>query len=122
MGRFAGRDILERSKAFGVMAVRLARHLPADPGSRHIGLQFLRSATSVGANLHEADMADTVKDFCNKVNLAQKEAGEATYWIGLLDASNIGPTGRLTKIQAQSVELRKICRQIVLSTRRKTKD
>ena len=68
MGRFAGRDILERSKAFGVMAVRLARHLPTDPGSRHIGLQFLRSATSVGSNLHEADMADTVKDFCNKVN------------------------------------------------------
>ena len=119
MGRFAGRDILGRSKAFAVGAIRLSRTLPVDPASRHIGLQCLRSATSIGANLHEADMADTVREFVCKVNLAHKEAGEAVYWLSLLAEAGIMPTQRLSALLAEAKELRDICRQINLSTRRK---
>ena len=118
MGRFAGRDILGRSKAFAVKVIRLARSLPADSANRHIGLQCLRAATSVGAYLHEADMADSVKDFINKVNLAQKEASEVGYWLNLLVEAEILPASNISELSAESEALWKICRQIILSTRR----
>ena len=118
MGRFARGDILSRSKVFAVRAIRFVRSLPSEPASRHIGLQCLRAATSVGANLHEADMADTVKDFISKVNVAQKEAGEVCYWLALLAEAGIVATENLRTLAAESEELRKICRQIILSTRR----
>lgn len=121
MGRFAGRDILQRSRAFAVNAVQAVRRLPKDMAAQHLGLQLLRSATSVGANLHEADMADSVRDFCNKVNIAQKEASESVYWIGLLRDCRIAGPALLKEIGTESQQLRKVCRQIVLATRRKAR-
>ena len=121
MGRFSGKDILDRSKAFAVRILRLVRTLPKDAVGRHLADQLFRSATSVGANLHEADMADTLKDFCHKVNIAQKEAGESVYWIDLIRDSKVLPSSRLSGIQQEAEEIRKICRQMVLSTRQKAK-
>jgi len=69
----------------------MVREMPADFAARHIARQLLRSSTSIGANLHEADMADTVKDFCHKVNISQKEAGETTYWLSLIRDAGILP-------------------------------
>ena len=71
MGRFAGKDILDRSKGFAIEVIRLLRKAPDSFVARRMADQLLRSATSIGANLHEADMAETVPDFCNKVNIAQ---------------------------------------------------
>ena len=120
MGRLGSGDILDRSKELALQVIRLARALPRDPIAQHLGLQLLRSGTSVGANLHEADMTDTRKDFCNKVNIAQKEAGESTYWVALLREASILPAKRLAAIDAEATALRKICRQIVLASRRRS--
>lgn len=46
--------------------------------------QFLRSATSIGANLHEAQYAQGTKDFISKLEIAQKECYETEYWLELL--------------------------------------
>ena len=79
---------------------------------------MLRSATSIGANLHEADMAETVRDFCNKVNISQKEAGETVYWLSLIRQAGLVPAKRLLDIEAEASELQKICRQIVHASRK----
>lgn len=46
--------------------------------------QLLRSATSIGANYHEANGADSKKDFRNKISICKKEAKETMYWLELL--------------------------------------
>ena len=46
--------------------------------------QMLRSATSIGANIHEAQYAQGTKDFISKLEIAQKECYETEYWLELL--------------------------------------
>lgn len=50
--------------------------------------QFLRSATSIGANINEALAGQTKKDFTAKMSISSKEARETLYWIELLEYSN----------------------------------
>ncbi|MFZ4784235.1 MAG: four helix bundle protein [Flavobacteriales bacterium] len=56
-----------------------------------IGDQLLRSGTSIGANNHEANSAQSRKDFINKLKIAHKEALETEYWIFLCQKSNNFP-------------------------------
>ena len=51
--------------------------------------QLLRSATSIGANVEEANAAQTKKDFIAKMSIASKEARESKYWLRLLDKSQV---------------------------------
>ena len=51
--------------------------------------QLLRSATSIGANVEEANAAQTKKDFITKMSIASKEARETKYWLRLLEKSQI---------------------------------
>jgi four helix bundle protein len=54
-----------------------------------ISNQLLRSATSIGANVHEASAAMTKKDFILKMSIASKEARESAYWLRLLSNSKL---------------------------------
>ena|SRR5437762_7468240 len=54
-----------------------------------ISKQLLRSATSIGANVEEANAAQTKKDFTMKMSIASKEARESKYWLRLLDKSQM---------------------------------
>ena len=56
-----------------------------------ISKQLLRSATSIGANVEEANAAQTKKDFIAKMSIASKEARETKYWLRLLDRSKLVP-------------------------------
>jgi len=56
--------------------------------SREVARQLMRAATSVGANLEEADAAQSRPDFISKCTISLKEAREAHYWLRLLRASN----------------------------------
>lgn len=54
-----------------------------------ISKQLLRSATSIGANVEEANAAQTKKDFISKMSISSKESREARYWLKLLDKSKL---------------------------------
>lgn len=54
-----------------------------------ISKQLLRSATSIGANVHEASAAYSKKDFANKMAIASKEARESFYWLNLLEKGKV---------------------------------
>lgn len=56
-----------------------------------ISKQLLRSATSIGANVEEANAAQTKKDFIAKMAIASKEARETKYWLRLLEKSKLVP-------------------------------
>lgn len=61
--------------------------------------QLLRSATSIGANLHEAQYAQGTKDFISKLEIAQKECYETEYWLELLFETNCISEGDYKALQ-----------------------
>lgn len=77
-------ELLARTKAFGLNAVRLCSGLPRRPVFDLVGRQLLRSATSVRANYRSACRARSRADFVAKLALVEEEADESLYWLELL--------------------------------------
>lgn len=74
----------EKSEAFALRIVKLYKYLVDEHQEYVISKQVLRSGTSVGANLAEAECAISRKDFTSKVYIALKECSETGYWLRLL--------------------------------------
>ncbi len=74
----------ERAKNFAKSIVFLCRNMKAEHKETVLINQLLRSATSIGANIHEAQYAQSKKDFISKLEIAQKECYETEYWLELL--------------------------------------
>ena len=77
-------DVKERSYSFALKIIKLVESLSNYPTSRVIGDQLLRSGTSIGANIIEAQAASSKRDFINFLNYALKSANETKFWLGLL--------------------------------------
>ena len=70
--------------------------------------QLLRSGTSVGANIHEAQYAQGTKDFISKFEIALKECKESEYWLALLYKTNSLSENEFKKFQSACIELRRM--------------
>ena len=78
----------DKSKEFAKQIVFLCRDIKANMKESVLTNQLLRSGTSIGANIHEANYASSKADFINKFHIALKECGETEYWIEMLVGSN----------------------------------
>ena len=76
--------ILEKSEDYAVRIVNLCKHLRHTRGEDVLSKQLLRSGTSIGANVAEAQRAQSRADFLAKMSIALKEANETFYWLRLL--------------------------------------
>ena len=74
----------DKAKAFAKEIVILCREIKTTHREAVLTNQLLRSGTSIGANLHEAQYAQGTKDFISKLEIAQKECYETEYWLELL--------------------------------------
>ena len=74
----------DKSKEFAKQIVFLCRDVKAQARESVLTNQLLRSGTSIGANIHEAQYAQGTKDFISKLEIAQKECYETEYWMELL--------------------------------------
>lgn len=83
-----------------------------------IGKQFLRSATSIGANVAEARSGESRKDFVHKLQIAMKEARESLYWLRLLAEAEVLPAARLADLMDETDQLIRILVSIVRSSLR----
>ena len=81
--------IREKSYNFALEIIKLYKFLNFDKKEFVIARQVLRSGTSIGANIEEAQAAQSTKDFISKLSIANKEARETLYWLRLLDDSKI---------------------------------
>jgi four helix bundle protein len=81
--------------------------------------QVLRSGTSVGALVKEAEHAQSRADFVNKMNVALKEANETEYWLMLLKDSEYIDEKSFRSIHQDSSELIKLLASIVKTTKEK---
>ena len=77
----------EKSFAFAVKIVKTAKEVREIHKEYDLTRQLVRSGTSVGANVSEAQKAQSTKDFISKLSIASKEAEESRYWIRLLVAT-----------------------------------
>lgn len=83
-------DIKLRTYNYSIQVVRLAKSIKRDDISRPLVRQFVRSGTSIGANISEAQAASSKKDFINKMQIANKEAHETRYWLNIMNETEIG--------------------------------
>ena len=80
--------ILDLSFDFAIQIIELYKIL-IEHKEFVLSKQLLRSSTSIGANVEEANAAQTKKDFITKMSIASKEARETKYWLRLLDKSQL---------------------------------
>ena len=77
-----------KSFDFAVRVVKLYKYLRKEKKENILSKQLMRSGTSIGANVSEAQFGQSKADFYSKYSIALKEAGEAYYWIRLLYATD----------------------------------
>jgi len=115
------RDIRERAADYALRAIQLYRHLlrKRDGVGSILGKQYLRSATSIGANLIEAQAGESRRDFIHKCSIAQKEARESKYWLQLMLRAELIPPARLTALLDETNQLIAILTAIIVKSKRR---
>ena len=110
-------DLKRRTYLYAVEMVKFLDSLPRDYIAQTLGKQLLRSATSVGANVVEAQAASSRRDFTNFYNHALKSANESTFWLELLTDSGKSSNGHTAQLLAETQELSKILSSALLTLR-----
>lgn len=114
------RDLCERTFQFAARVVKLCQELDRKPGAgRIIGSQLLRSGTSIGANVEEAQGGQSRADFVSKYSIARKEARETHYWLRLLVATEIFSSQKLGSLLSECNKLIAILTTIIKRTKEK---
>jgi len=81
--------------------------------------QLLRSGSSVGANVREAQNAESSADFVHKLAIAQKEMDETLYWLELLQSTLYLTEKEFISIEQDAVEILKMLKSAILTTKQK---
>ncbi|MDB5306053.1 MAG: hypothetical protein JWO38_255 [Gemmataceae bacterium] len=119
----AAPDIEGRTFEFALRVIKVCSALDEKPGVRRtLGNQLLRSGTSVGANVTEAQAAQSKPDFISKMNIALKESREAYYWLRLIAAAELMTAGQLGPITQEAGEVTRVLGAIVRTVRRNLED
>jgi four helix bundle protein len=112
------RDIGERTFGFALSIVRLCRVLETRSGvARGLSRQLLRSGTSIGANVQEAQAGQSRADFANKYAIALKEARETVYWLRLVVAAELTSDGKCRELMNEAQEIARIIGAIIVKTK-----
>ncbi len=81
--------LVDLSKQFAVDIINLCTYIKENRKSNILLNQLLRSGTSIGANIHEANYAASRADFINKMQIALKECYESDYWLDIFKQTQI---------------------------------
>ena len=100
--------IMKKSFAFSVRIVNLYRYLAQEKKEYVISKQIYKSGTSIGANVAEAQRAQSTADFVAKMKIALKEANETQYWLQLLCETKYITDREFKSIHDDLVEMLKI--------------
>ena len=109
--------VKNKSFAFSVRIVKLYQYLCELKKEFILSKQLLRSGTSVGAMIREAEHAESKVDFKHKMAIAQKEINETIYWLELLAATNYLTKEQFESVNADAVEIIKLITTIIKTTK-----
>ena len=107
----------EKAFAFAVRIVKLCRYLQNKKHEYVLSKQMIRSGTSIGANIAEAQQGQSKADFTAKMSIALKETAETIYWLRLLQATDYLTKEEYQSIYDDCVELERMLTSIVKSSK-----
>ena len=108
--------VKDKSFNFAIRIVKLYKYLTNKKKEFVLSKQILKSGTSIGANVSEAQQGQSKKDFLTKMNISLKECSETKYWIDLLAATDYLDSNMKESIYNDCLELEKILTTIVKKT------
>lgn len=100
--------LITLSKSFAVDIVNICSEIKENRKSNVLLNQLLRSGTSIGANIHEANYASSTLDFINKMQIALKECYETDYWLDLFRKTDMVFEDEYADLFAKCSKIRKI--------------
>ena len=106
-----------KSFQFALRIVKLCNYLHDKKREYIMAKQLLRCGTSIGANVAEAEHAQSRADFCSKLNIALKEAAETDYWLRLLHKADYLNETEFQSVYADCKEVESLLAAIVKSTK-----
>jgi four helix bundle protein len=109
--------VYEKAYRFSIRVVNTYKHLTENRKEFILSKQLLRSGTSIGANIAEANGAISKADFRNKMSIAYKESLETQYWLSLLKDTNYINQTAYESISQDAIEISKILCTIVKNTK-----
>ena len=107
-----------KSFKFAIRIVNLYKYLIQDKKEFVLSKQLLRSGTSIGAMVHEAEFAESSNDFIHKMAIAQKEINETIYWLELLKETEYISTKEFESIHADAIENIKLITSTIKTTKK----
>ncbi|MEK9209051.1 MAG: four helix bundle protein [Patescibacteria group bacterium] len=111
-------DIKERAFEFSIDIIKLASEFPNKKTYWIISNQLIRSATSIGANIIEAQGSSSKKEFINFYHIALKSSKETVYWLRLLKESGLVSKDKVSKFIIECTEISKILTASILTMKR----
>ena len=100
--------LIEKSIDFGARIVKLHRYLLKTKHEGVISKQILRSGTSIGANINEAQYGNSKADFIARLHIASKEAAETEYWLHVLNKSDYLDDAMAASMLNDCLEIKRI--------------
>lgn len=108
-----------KSFAFAVRIVKLYKYLSEKKKEFVLSKQILRSGTSVGANIREANNGESKADFIHKLSIALKEIDETIYWLELLRETSYLSEKEFDSIYFESIEIIKLLKRSIITAKSK---
>lgn len=110
-------NLYDKSYAFAIRIVKAYQFLSAEKREFILSKQLLKSGTSIGANVAEADGAISTADFSSKISISYKECLETKYWLSLLKDTGFIEEKTFLSMHDDADELAKILFSILKTTR-----
>jgi four helix bundle protein len=112
-------EFKNRVYRFALDVIGFVDRLPVEQTSRIITDQLLRSTTSIGANVIEAQAASSRKDYTNFFAYALKSANECKFWLGLLRDSGRGDRETVNRLLREATEIANVLATSILTLKGK---
>lgn len=107
--------VVTKSYNFAIRIVNLYKYITKNDKEFVMSKQVLKSGTSIGANIAEAQDAQSKNDFISKLNIALKETSETLYWLNLLHDTNYISDDEFDSLLQDCTELKKLLSSILLT-------
>jgi len=114
-------ELKQRTKLFALRIIRLVQSLPGSSEGRVIGMQLLRSGTSVVSNYRAACRSRSRAEFLSKVSIVVEEADESAFWLEILAEAGLVPGVRLNDLRSEAEQLTAIFNASRTTARRNSK-
>lgn len=111
--------VKDKSFRFAIRIVKLFQYLQSEKKEFVLSKQVLRSGTSVGAMIREAEHSENNKDFIHKMAVAQKEINETIYWLELLKETDYLTIDEFDSLNKEAIEIIKLLTSIIKTSKNK---